>query len=104
MATTSESFAQIKLWVNYHQVLGVSVFYLFVDGQAARPEVISCSMCHKPWQRAAALGWHGDLRSEESKINAYSYQACTIGSRLITVQAPFVRDLLFLRISGLLTE
>lgn len=39
VATTADSFRQIKLWVNYHQVLGVSLFYLFVDGQAARPEV-----------------------------------------------------------------
>lgn len=36
---TSEGYDQIKVWLQYHQTLGVSLFYLFVDGQAARPEV-----------------------------------------------------------------
>ncbi len=36
---TSESYDQIRVWLQYHQTLGVSLFYLFVDGQAARPEV-----------------------------------------------------------------
>ena len=39
VVTTSDSYQQISLWVNYHQVLGVSIFYLFVNGQAAQPEV-----------------------------------------------------------------
>ncbi|KAK9809195.1 hypothetical protein WJX72_011143 [[Myrmecia] bisecta] len=39
ITTTSDSFKQIKLWVQYHQAVGVAKFYLFVDGQAARPEV-----------------------------------------------------------------
>ncbi len=36
---TSESYEQIRVWLQYHQSVGVSLFYLFVDGQAARPEV-----------------------------------------------------------------
>ena len=36
---TSESYEQIRIWLQYHQSVGVSIFYLFVDGQAARPEV-----------------------------------------------------------------
>lgn len=36
---TSESYQQIRIWMQYHQSVGVSIFYLFVDGQAARPEV-----------------------------------------------------------------
>ena len=36
---TSESYDQIRVWLQYHQSVGVSIFYLFVDGQAARPEV-----------------------------------------------------------------
>ena len=36
---TSDSFNQIHLWIQYHQAIGVDVFYLFVDGQAARPDV-----------------------------------------------------------------
>ncbi|KAK9843726.1 hypothetical protein WJX81_003815 [Elliptochloris bilobata] len=39
VTTTSDSYRQIKLWTQYHQSLGVGRFYLFVDGQAARPEV-----------------------------------------------------------------
>lgn len=36
---TSESYDQIRVWHQYHQSIGVSIFYLFVDGQAAHPEV-----------------------------------------------------------------
>lgn len=36
---TSESYDQIRVWLQYHQSLGVSIFYLFVDGQAARADV-----------------------------------------------------------------
>ncbi|CAL5218972.1 g727 [Coccomyxa viridis] len=39
VTTTSESFKQIKLWIDYHKSIGVNHFYLFVDGQAARPDV-----------------------------------------------------------------
>ena len=39
MGMTSESYQQIRIWLQYHQSIGVSIFYLFVDGQAARPEV-----------------------------------------------------------------
>eukprot|EP00884_Botryococcus_braunii_P019389 jgi/Botrbrau1/6133/Bobra.331_2s0028.1 len=40
VTTTSESYKQIKLWVDYHKSIGVGTYYLFVDGQAARPEVM----------------------------------------------------------------
>lgn len=33
--TTSDSLAQIKVWLAYHRAIGVSEFYLFVDGQAS---------------------------------------------------------------------
>eukprot|EP00891_Asterochloris_glomerata_P002881 jgi/Astpho2/2881/Aster-01035 len=39
VAMTSESYNQIHLWIQYHQAIGVEIFYLFVDGQAASPEV-----------------------------------------------------------------
>ena len=42
VVTTSDSYQQISLWVKYHQSLGVSIFYLFVNGQAAQPEVCLC--------------------------------------------------------------
>ena len=35
MTTTSDSFRQIQLWSQYHRALGVSLFYLFVDGQVS---------------------------------------------------------------------
>ena len=41
VSTTAEGYKQTKQWVNYHRVIGVTHFYLFVDGQAARPEVRS---------------------------------------------------------------
>ena len=33
VTTTSESFKQIELWIDYHKSIGVNHFYLFVDGQ-----------------------------------------------------------------------
>ena len=39
VSTTAEGYKQTKQWVNYHRVIGVTHFYLFVDGVAARPEV-----------------------------------------------------------------
>lgn len=33
MTTTADKFRQIQLWTQYHRALGVSLFYLFVDGQ-----------------------------------------------------------------------
>lgn len=32
--TTAESVAQIKVWLAYHRAIGVSIFFLFVEGQA----------------------------------------------------------------------
>ncbi len=33
VTTTSDSYRQIKLWIDYHKSIGVMTFYLFVDGQ-----------------------------------------------------------------------
>ena len=41
IVTTAESVYQIKLWMAYHRALGVSTFYLFVEGQAGTPEAIA---------------------------------------------------------------
>ena len=40
VSTTGAGYKETRLWVNYHQVIGVTHFYLFVDGVAARPEVL----------------------------------------------------------------
>jgi hypothetical protein len=39
ITTTAESYDQIRLWYEYHRSVGVSNFYLFVDGAAATPQV-----------------------------------------------------------------
>ncbi|KAK9698436.1 hypothetical protein RND81_08G104200 [Saponaria officinalis] len=39
--TTSASLDQILPWMFYHKVIGVTMFYLFVEGKAASPEVTS---------------------------------------------------------------
>ena len=39
ITTTSEPYDQIRLWYEYHRSVGVSLFYLFVDGAAATPQV-----------------------------------------------------------------
>lgn len=39
--TTSESVPQIKVWLAYHRFIGVSKFYLFVDGSAAQPAAVA---------------------------------------------------------------
>jgi Glycosyl transferase family 2 len=41
IVTTAESVSQIKLWMAYHRALGVSIYYLFVEGQASTPEAIA---------------------------------------------------------------
>ena len=41
LVTTAESVPQIKIWMQYHRAVGVSVFYLFVEGQAGRPEAMA---------------------------------------------------------------
>ncbi|KAL9239949.1 hypothetical protein vseg_014220 [Gypsophila vaccaria] len=38
-ATTSASLDQILPWILYHKVIGVTMFYLFVEGNAASPKV-----------------------------------------------------------------
>ncbi len=39
VTTTAEPYDQIRRWYDYHVALGVSTFYLFVDGAAAAPAV-----------------------------------------------------------------
>jgi hypothetical protein len=39
--TTAEAPPQISLWLAYHRALGVSAFYLFVEGQAATPAAVA---------------------------------------------------------------
>jgi hypothetical protein len=39
VTTTAEPYDQIKTWYEYHVALGVSTYYLFVDGPAAAPAV-----------------------------------------------------------------
>lgn len=46
VTTTSESFRQIKLWIDYHKSIGVNHFYLFVDGQVRLAYVASCYTLH----------------------------------------------------------
>lgn len=41
VTTTASGYRETRLWVNYHRVIGVTHFYLFVDGVAARPEVMA---------------------------------------------------------------
>lgn len=38
IVTTAESVTQIRVWLAYHRAIGVSLFYLFVEGNAATPE------------------------------------------------------------------
>lgn len=37
--STSASLEQILPWMFYHKVIGVSTFFLFVEGKAASPPV-----------------------------------------------------------------
>ena len=39
VTTTADSLRQIRLWIQYHRAVGVTDFILFVEGQAAKPEV-----------------------------------------------------------------
>ena len=39
ITTTSEPYDPIRLWYEYHRSIGVSSFYLFVDGAAATPQI-----------------------------------------------------------------
>ena len=45
VTTTSESFRQIKLWIDYHKSIGVNHFYLFVDGQVRCSSYLNCKGC-----------------------------------------------------------
>jgi len=46
VTTTASGYRETRLWVNYHRVIGVTHFYLFVDGVAARPEVTPPPLLH----------------------------------------------------------
>lgn len=39
VTTTADTLRQIRLWIQYHRAVGVTDFILFVEGQAAKPEV-----------------------------------------------------------------
>lgn len=41
IVTTSDSLQQIRVWINYHRALGVTTFYIFAEGQAARPDSVA---------------------------------------------------------------
>lgn len=41
ITTTADTFDQIHVWTQYHSALGVSLFILFVDGQAAQPDILA---------------------------------------------------------------
>ena len=58
VSTTAEGYEQTKAWVDYHVIIGVTDFYLFVDGVAARPEVILLpSLLISPCCLAIAAGY-----------------------------------------------
>jgi hypothetical protein len=38
--STNEPLGRILYWMRYHQIIGFSVFYLFVEGMAADPAVV----------------------------------------------------------------
>jgi hypothetical protein len=39
--STNEPLERILYWIRYHQIIGFSVFYLFVEGLAADPAVVN---------------------------------------------------------------
>lgn len=41
IVTTSDSLQQIWIWIHYHKTIGVGVFYIFADGQAARADNVA---------------------------------------------------------------
>ncbi|KAL4853226.1 hypothetical protein ACK3TF_005740 [Chlorella vulgaris] len=41
VVTTSDSLQQIRIWISYHKSIGVSNFYIFADGQAARADNVA---------------------------------------------------------------
>lgn len=53
--STSAGLEQILPWMFYHKVIGVSTFFLFVEGKAASPQVskvlesIAVSFCLSLW-------------------------------------------------------
>lgn len=38
--STNEPLPRLLQWIRYHQVIGFSVFYFFVEGAAEKPEVV----------------------------------------------------------------
>jgi hypothetical protein len=41
IVTTSESLQQIRVWISYHRAIGVTTFYIFAEGQAARADSVA---------------------------------------------------------------
>ena len=39
--TTSDSLQQIRVWISYHRAIGVTIFYIFANGQAARADNVA---------------------------------------------------------------
>ena len=38
--STNEPLHRILQWIRYHQLIGFSLFYFFVEGKAKEPEVV----------------------------------------------------------------
>ena len=38
--STNEPLYRILQWIRYHQMIGFSLFYFFVEGKASEPEVV----------------------------------------------------------------
>lgn len=41
IVTTSDSLQQIRVWISYHRAIGVTTFYIFAEGQAARADSVA---------------------------------------------------------------
>ena len=83
VVTTSESLTQIKIWLAYHRAIGVSMFYIFVDGQVGGPWLHHILPACAPRflgqqaERAALCG----ARAAQPKVVQHR-EGCTGGSRL----------------------
>ena len=65
--TTADSLGKILDWVDYHKLVGVDDFFVFVEGRAAAPEVVEALRAAggvRVWEPGAAL----DARRAKSRI------------------------------------
>ena len=65
--TTADSLGKILDWVDYHKLIGVDDFFVFVEGKAAAPEVVSALRATRGvhvWEPGAEL----DARRFKSRI------------------------------------